>query len=176
MISIFCNEGEHHETHDIMDVHGKCSSPHCSHEVGIWTKKLAIKFETIISRKSLIVLTQSVTDNSTQQSPSWEADRFSASQEIPILWNLKFHYCIYKSTQPVPILIQINPVHASQSHFLKFHLNCIVPFTPRSSKLSLSLRPSPPTPSAPLLSPMHAICPVYLIHHSITWIFGGYRS
>jgi len=29
--SVLCNEGEHHEPHDIMDVHGKFSSPHCTH-------------------------------------------------------------------------------------------------------------------------------------------------
>jgi hypothetical protein len=30
-----------------------------------------------------------------EQSPSWEADRFSVSQEIPgILWNMKVHYRI----------------------------------------------------------------------------------
>ena len=50
---------------------------------------------------------------SMEQSPSWEANQFSASQEIPlILWNPKVQYGVYNRLPPFPILGQIKPVHA----------------------------------------------------------------
>ena len=99
-----------------------------------------------------------------QQSPSSEANRFSASQGIPrILWNPKFHYRIHNAPPPVPVLSQIDPVSAPRPTSLRAILLL-------SSYLRLGL-PSGILPSSfpttnlytPHLSPLRATCPVHLI-------------
>ena len=78
-------------------------------------------------------LSKSLLTYSMVQSPSWEANWFAASQEIPrISWNPKVHYRTHKRPPPVSIVGQPNPVHIPTSHLLEIHPNIIHPSTPRS--------------------------------------------
>ena len=74
------------------------------------------------------------------QSPSWEANWFEASQEIPrISRNPKVHYVTHKRPPPVPILGPPSPVHIPTSHLLEIRPNIIHPSTPRSPQCYLSV-------------------------------------
>ena len=98
------------------------------------------------------------------QSPSWEANWFAASQEIPrISRNPKVHYRTNKPPPPVSILRQPNPVHIPASHLLEIHPNIIHPSTPRSPQWSPSIRFPHQDPIHPLSSPIRATCPAHLI-------------
>jgi hypothetical protein len=99
-----------------------------------------------------------------EQSPSWEADRFAANQEIPrILRNPKVHYRIHKCPPPVPILNQLDPVHTPTCYFLKTHINIIFPSKSGSPQRFLTLRfpHQNPIHTSPL--PIRATCPAHLI-------------
>ena len=86
----------------------------------------AFSFETYLPTYSML------------ESPSWEANRFATSQEIPrILCNPKVHCHVYNCPPPVPILSQIDPVHAQTSHILKIVFDTVLPSKPESSKWSL---------------------------------------
>jgi len=78
--------------------------------------------------------------HSKEHSPSWEASLFSASQEFPyILLKPNVHSHIHKHPSPLPNLSHLHPGHAPTSHFLKIHLNNIIPSTLESSKWNLTL-------------------------------------
>ena len=89
----------------------------------------------------------------TEQSPSWEANRFSASQEIPAFYGNRIHKC----PPPVPILSHIDPVHVP------------TPISWRSIwVLSSHLRLGLPSDSFPQVSPpkprLNLSSPAYVLH------------
>jgi hypothetical protein len=52
------------------------------------------------------------------QIPSWEANSYSASQEIlRLLWNPKVHYRVQKKPTLEPILSQMHPFHTFPLYF-----------------------------------------------------------
>ena len=85
----------------------------------------------------LRVLLNYLLTHSMVQSPSWEANWFAASQEIPhISRNPNVHYRTHKRLPPVSILGQTNLVHIPTSHLLEIHPNIIHPSTSRSPQWS----------------------------------------
>ena len=59
-----------------------------------------------------------------EQSPSTEANSFSASQEISHIWKQEVHYRVHNTPLLVPILVPINLVHTP--NFI-IHFNIILP-------------------------------------------------
>ena len=108
----------------------------------------SIRYWYIVRWSTFCVLTASqvsqccyILTHSMVQSPSWEANWLTASQEIPrISRNLKVHYRTHRRPPLVSILGQPNPVHIPTSHLLEIHPNLIHPSTPRSPHWSSSLR------------------------------------
>jgi hypothetical protein len=95
-----------------------------------------------------------------QQSPSWEANRFSTSQEIPcILWNPKVHCRIHKCPPPVPVSRQLDPVHNPTSTSWRSILI-----------LSSHLRVGLPSGLFPSVFPIKTLYTPLLFPQSATWL------
>ena len=87
-----------------------------------------------------------------------------------ILQNPKVRYFVQNSLPPVPKLTQKIPVYTLPFYFFNINFNIILPFTPMSSRWSLSNQDL----SGTSFLLMHATSPSHLIRlDMITWIIFG---
>jgi hypothetical protein len=89
-----------------------------------WWHALLFYSTAIIVKKPQDIPALNKLTNAIEQSPYWQAKRFSSSQEIPpILGIPKVSYHTRKSPPLAPNLSQINPAQYHPSYSLKIHFN-----------------------------------------------------
>ena len=87
---------------------------------------------------------------------------FQLVKKFPAFYgNQRFITAVTECPPPFPTLSQLDPVHTPTSHFLKIHLNIILPSTPGSPKWSLSFKfpHKNPVHASPLPHTCHMPCP-----------------
>jgi len=119
-----------------------------------------------VNRKNLINKQNRKLPNYMEQSPTREANRSSASQQIPP------HFMKPESSLPHPHKLVTCPYPdpdqpnlCPPSHFLKIHFNIILPSRPLSCTWSISSRFSHPNPLCALSRQAQSkayICPFFL--------------
>jgi hypothetical protein len=100
----------------------------------------------------------------TEKSHYGDVKRLSAVKEIPrILWNPMVCYFTQKCPLPVPILSQLDSIHAPTFHFLKtrFILTTLLSLGLRNGLFPSRIRTK--TLYTTLLYPIRATCPTHLI-------------
>jgi hypothetical protein len=53
---------------------------------------------------------------------SWQGNSPSQSRNSQLLWNLKVHYCVHRTSPLALVLSQLKPVHTFRPYFFKIHL------------------------------------------------------
>ena len=117
-----------------------------------------------------------------EQSPSWETNRFSASNEISPFYGTRRFITAFTSASHLSLFWTKSVQFMLPAWFLKVHCNIIPPATPRSSKWSTSLRFLQQNPVC--TSPLPHTCYMRRLSHSsrfgrpnhIWWKAGAFSS
>jgi len=91
------------------------------------------------ARNLVTVLRENIT-NCVQQSLSWQADCFLASQDIPFVYKTQGFITVVRKDGHLSLSWARSVQFKLSSYFLEIHFNIILPSTPRSYKWYISLR------------------------------------
>jgi len=96
-------------------------------------------YQNVVTKPGILRKVYKTITYAIQNSPSSELTGSQPFKEPPAFYGTRRFITAFTSVQPpVPVLSEINPIHAPTSNFLNSHLNTIQPSTPGSPKWSLS--------------------------------------